>query len=885
MKRGGQLIELVPGRPVVHLICHAHLDPVWLWQWEDGLTEAISTFKIACDFCEREPGFIFCHNEALLYRWVEEHAPRLFARIRKLVRAGRWHIAGGSFLQPDLVMPNGESLVRQFLVGKTYFKDKFGVEPTVAYNFDSFGQPEGLPQILAGCGFEGYIFCRPDESLWRLPANVFRWRDRSGSEVVARRAENYPTRGNAFSQLERFMPRQASEQDRMFLWGIGNHGGGPSRADLRGIRKYARAHPELAVVHSTPERHFRRYLENRSQLAVHSGEMMNIFPGCYTSLSRVKRAHRSCESLVTSTERMAAMAWWLGRSDYPVKEMAEAWRSLLFCEFHDVLPGSCIQSVERDALAMLGHCEETARRARAGTFIRLLDGEPPARPQTVPIFVWNPHGFASCADLESAFTYSHINVKAGMIAIDVRDAASGRRVVFQREAPEAAIGSDWQMKIAAQMALGPFEMRRLEVHWKMRRAPRPWRAPRAIARLKRVSTRTLAAELDPATGLVNFAAPGARVPSFLAPGAFQPVMFRDLENAWTCGAPARLKECAKHALGMPPWEAPAAKFTPAGPRDLEAIVPQPCTSAGSGKKSRRLETLRVIEDGPVRRVFETVLAAGRSAIVRRYVISKLHGWIEIRDRIFWNETNAMLKIALPLAFKAAGTVAESPYGAVSRPAQKFHVDFANQRWVAAAERLDGAPEGRYCAALNTGSYGHSIFNNTLYLNVLRSPVYSAMRLRPEHDEHTLRHWPRQDQGEHEARFRILFGRGLDEAVLSRAAQEMNTPPQWMVYFPPGPRSGQGIAPVCSRFLSVSGGAVQLAALKKTEKGDGLVVRLWNPSPRPARARVEMRNDRFGFEAPLGPHALKTFVLEKKRGRVVSRETDLIENPVKKSVCG
>jgi len=103
----------------VFLVCNAHLDPVWLWQWQEGLAETISTFRTAARFCEEFDGFVFNHNESLLYEWIEKHAPPLFRKIQKLVRQKRWNIMGGWYLQPDCNMPAGESFVRQILAGKT----------------------------------------------------------------------------------------------------------------------------------------------------------------------------------------------------------------------------------------------------------------------------------------------------------------------------------------------------------------------------------------------------------------------------------------------------------------------------------------------------------------------------------------------------------------------------------------------------------------------------------------------------------------------------------------------------------------------------------------------------------------------------------------------
>ena len=132
----------------VYLLCNAHIDPIWLWKWQEGAAEAISTFRTAANFCEEVDGFVFNHNEALLYEWIEEYEPELFGRIQKLVADGKWHFMGGWYLQPDCIMLSGESFIRQIEYGRRYFKEKFDKTPTTAINFDPFGHTRGLVQIL-----------------------------------------------------------------------------------------------------------------------------------------------------------------------------------------------------------------------------------------------------------------------------------------------------------------------------------------------------------------------------------------------------------------------------------------------------------------------------------------------------------------------------------------------------------------------------------------------------------------------------------------------------------------------------------------------------------------------------------------------------------------
>ena len=174
-------------RKTIHLICNAHLDPVWQWQWEEGAAEAMSTFRTAAELCEKYDTFIFNHNEVILYKWIAEYEPALFARIQKLVKKGRWHIMGGWYVQPDCNMPSGESFVRQILIGKTYFKKHFNVEPTTAINFDPFGHTQGLVQIMAKSGYDSYLIGRPESAYLTLPANEFNWVGYDGSKIMVKR--------------------------------------------------------------------------------------------------------------------------------------------------------------------------------------------------------------------------------------------------------------------------------------------------------------------------------------------------------------------------------------------------------------------------------------------------------------------------------------------------------------------------------------------------------------------------------------------------------------------------------------------------------------------------------------------------------------------------
>ena len=211
----------------IHLVSNAHLDPVWLWEWEEGAAEALATFRQAAEFCEKYPGFVFCHNEAVLYEWVEDYEPALFRRIQDLVRENRWHVMGGWYVQPDCNMPSGESFVRQILLGRGFFKHKLGVEPKTAVNLDPFGHTRGLVQILAKSGYSAYLCCRPGNRECPLPSDEFVWVGYDGSEVLANRASAHycSVGGKERERLEKWLADNPVGDLAIHLWGIGNHGG------------------------------------------------------------------------------------------------------------------------------------------------------------------------------------------------------------------------------------------------------------------------------------------------------------------------------------------------------------------------------------------------------------------------------------------------------------------------------------------------------------------------------------------------------------------------------------------------------------------------------------------------------------------------------------
>ncbi len=244
----------------VHIICNAHLDPVWLWSWRDGIDEVLNSTYYICNLLDKNPDVIYTRGEAWLYEQIYRIDPALFDRVRTHIKAGRWSTVGGWYLQPDCNLPSGFALERQIALGQEFFREHFGSAPRTAYNVDSFGHAATLPGYMQKAGQTSYVMMRPQENEFKLPARLFRWRGyANGPEVTTFRiAEGYCT-PEGFT--EEHIRTAASERPRgvfhtMCFIGIGDHGGGPTEEMIEWCRAHRHSIPGLELVFSSPAKFY-----------------------------------------------------------------------------------------------------------------------------------------------------------------------------------------------------------------------------------------------------------------------------------------------------------------------------------------------------------------------------------------------------------------------------------------------------------------------------------------------------------------------------------------------------------------------------------------------------------------------------------------------------
>jgi alpha-mannosidase len=400
------------------MIGNAHIDPVWLWQWPEGYQEVRATFQSAVDRLDEYPEYVFTCDSALFFAWVEESDPALFDRIRAHVASGRFQVIGGWWIEPDCNIPAGESFVRQALYGQRYLRETFGITATTGANIDSFGHNGTIPQILAKSGCDSYVFLRPKSDELELPGPLFRWESPDGSSVLAYRIphEYLAPKDDLGEHLEQALASLPDDGvDYAVFYGVGNHGGGPTIANLTQIRELGAPYTPSSL---------RAFFDDASangDLPSFRGELQHHGRGCYTSHSGIKRWNRRTENLLLRAEKWSAIADFLGLRPYPHDALRDAWKLLLFNQFHDTLAGTSIKPAYEDARDQLGHAASLAANAfnaAVQSIARQIHVE--HEDDVRPVVVFNPHPWRLRTTVEIEYTWmrpvgAHVVDDAGAV--------------------------------------------------------------------------------------------------------------------------------------------------------------------------------------------------------------------------------------------------------------------------------------------------------------------------------------------------------------------------------------------------------------------------------------------------------------------------------------
>lgn len=809
----------------LHMVGNAHIDPVWLWTAAEGRQEVIDTCRSALERMRETEEFVFCRSSAATYQWLEAAAQSTFREVKARIAEGRWIPVGGWWVQPDCNLPSGESFVRQGLIGKAYFRDRFDIDVVVGYNVDTFGHAWSLPQISAGMGLRYYVFFRPGPHEKELPCWVFWWEAPDGSRVLAARPPGHYNTGPHDIAARVHEATAAIPQglnDGVAFYGVGNHGGGPTRDNIASIIALRRDPNLPELVFSHPRAFFEAVHGADTDLPVVRDELQHHARGCYTSLGAIKAANRAAESALLSAETWTAVARVLVGRKIESDQIRGAWETVLFNQFHDILAGTSIRAACDDAIgqnrAVIGSANKIARDA-AGAVAGSVETADCA--QSGAVIIFNPLGWAR-DDLLTA----EVNWRASAPGIAV-EAVDGTPLGSQ------ALASHWSgggrsVRVLVQGRIEPCGYTTLRI----RPADEVEQIAPGTEDGRRLTNGLLEVEFGSGPDWIASLADLEAGLEVSGPGCGGLVVLDDPSDTWSHGV-----DRFRNEIGM--FE----------------VVGEP----------------EVLGWGPLRWTVRLEGRWGASSAYQEFSLDNGRKQVNVRLELDWQEKHRMLKLRLPTRVQEGEATFEVPYGAIVRPASGD--EGPAQRWVDLSGRV-ATPTGEVpygVALLNDCKYGFDVQGGEIRMSVVRSPIYAfhdpAEVMPGECYEYT-------DQGRHVLRYAIVpHADTWREAQIVRRAAEFNRP--CLVLQEP---SHGGPLPRCYTFVATDCPNIDVEAVKPAATEGRTIIRLRETIGQATECQVGLDGSTKVLVA-FAPWQIKTLAAERSGREWRTWETDLLEQPL------
>jgi len=651
---------------------HAHIDVLWLWPYGETVRKCSRTFSTAVKLMEEYPQFLFVQSQPQLYEMTRTHYPALYEKIRQRIAANQWKPVGAMWIEPDCNLTGGESLVRQILLGKEFFRREFGVEVREAWLPDSFGFSANLPQILKQSGIDYFVTQKLNwGALIEFPYDTFWWEGIDGSRVLCHMppTDNYNCRMNAEELLrgeQRYVEKDRATS-QIYIYGYGDGGGGPTRAMLEFLRRARDLEGLPRCEPTAPRDFFERLATESDDFPVWVGELYYPYHrGTYTTQARAKLNNRRAEILLHHAEAWSAVATVGCGLPYPVEALREAWRRVCLCQFHDVLPGSSVGEVYREAETFYTQAREKATAALDAALDCVAGHiETGARPGH-PLVVFNSLGW----ERSGPVLISENATKR----LKVAD-ADGRPMLVQKTR------AGWLFWAENVPAYG------YKTFWHDEGTAVATTAPEGEPKAtnRSLENRFYRIELDKAGEIRRI---------------FDKQAGRDVLADGETGNQLRLFEDIPHNWDA--WEIDADY------RDKMWPV-------------RDAQKTEVVEHGPLRVALRIQRRFGQSRLTQTVVLWANSRRIDFETEIDWHENHKMLKAAFPLAVRARDAIYEIALGHIERPTHTNTLADALRFEVPAHRWADLSESGYGAALLNDCKYGYDTRGHVLSLTLLRSP--------------------------------------------------------------------------------------------------------------------------------------------------------------------
>jgi alpha-mannosidase len=639
---------------------NAHIDMAWLWRYPETIEVCRKTFEAAIDNMKVFPDFKFIQGSAHSYLWMEQLYPDIFKQIKEYVHEGRWEIVGGMWVESDANIPSGESLSRQFLYGKRYFKQKFGVDVKTGWMPDTFGHAATMPQILKKSGIDTYVFFRPWEN-----QRFFWWEAPDGSRVLAHRpSEWYGT----WTGIPKDVWKVAEQTEKSFglsntvrYYGVGDHGGGPTRREIENVHELdsLNAFPNASL--SRMDDYYGSVMNGKPTIPIVKGEQNFVFQGCYTSQANIKLGNRRAEALLPTAETFCAMAMPFG-FEYPEREIDKAWQNVLFNQFHDLLDGSGIGEIYQDAEEWYEEAFGLSRTALDSALkviaaqINTVSGETSG----TPVIIFNPLSWKRTDPVEMAAKIS-----------------GGRRIprIFDEKGNEQKTQAVAFIRDSVKFVFMAKDIPAVgyKTYW-----------------LKMESGKSVKK-----MGQFKFANEFLQVDIDLFNTGSLTNVFDKVNKVSVIptGALGNQLQMQKDQTGASAW--------------VIGLI---------GEKTDLTKPTRmdVLEDGDVRKVIKVVYNCENSTFCQYITLWTGIPRVDFRIEADWHHRNQILKVSFPVNVQGGKATFEIPYGSIEREANGEEV--VAQKWIDLSNNNYGV------SLLNDCKYGFDVKENVMRMTVLRAPT-------------------------------------------------------------------------------------------------------------------------------------------------------------------
>ncbi len=816
-----------------HMTGNSHIDAAWLWPWTETVDVVKRTFGTALQLMYEYPQYTYTQSAAAYNEWMANKYPDMNADITRRIKEGRWEIVGGMWVEPDLNLPDGESLVRQLLVGKRWFKQHYGVDVRIGWNPDSFGYTWQLPQIYKKSGVDYFV---TQKMTWndtnQLPFKLFWWESPDGSKVLTYFPQDYGNTNLAPVRLSYDMVtarnRAPGMTSMMDLYGIGDHGGGPTRAMLdQGFHWAAPDHItpkyefglaqnyfssiENAIAPNSPTWDYQSIakgytpppaIADKIDIPTWKSELyFEYHRGVMTTQANHKRNMRQSSEEVLNSEKWASLAW-LDGNKYPADELTEDWKKVLFNQFHDLAAGSGIGVIYKDAQKDYDVVRWSTNEISSNA-LQTVNERINTQGNGIPVVVYNPLG------------WDH----SGEVSVHVQGAkpvttASGAQVIESSTDPKTGV-SDVKLHVLHVPAFG------YKVVW-VGAGNHVKQGEESTAEAKEsgdsitLENGTLRLIVDKQSGCIT--------------------SLSDKHSGY--------ETLAKGACGN------QLQFFKDTPKDYDAWNIDPGTldtAPMTIDHADSVELIKTAEPGiRVTRHWQD------SKFVQTFSLAADGDQVDVDNQIDWHESHILLKVAMPLAASSNFATYEIPYGTIDRPTtrnnswEKAQFEVPAQRWADLGDGKHGL------SLINDSKFGYDAVGNLLRLTLLRSPKW------PD---------PDADMGQHHFHYALYPHAGTWKDALSvRHGWEYNYPLTAVAT-----TTHPGSLPAEHSFASASAENFVLTAVKKAEDAKGLIFRGYEWAGKDSTVE---------FHVPPGAAgATVTNMMETPEGSPLSVTGDVVSAPI------